>query len=162
MWLGILFFASLLTAFALKYYDSQTRQFEWLVLFIPLVIGSGGNSGAQSSTLIIAAMATGDLKLAKWKHIVGREVATGSLLGIFLATLSVVPAVFLSPNLIAAAVVPLTVFLVVICGTFSGSVLPLLFQRVGWDPALMSNPFVAGINDILGIVIYVNIALLLL
>ncbi len=162
MWLGILFFAGLLTALALRSYEAEFQQFGWLVWFIPLVIGSGGNSGVQTSTLIIAAMATGDVKISDWLNIVNREIATGALLGIFLATLSLAPAVVLAPSLWAAAVVPITVFFVVLCGTFSGSVLPLVFQRLGWDPALMSNPFVAGINDILGIVVYVSIARLFL
>lgn len=162
MWLGILFFAGLLTALALRSYEAEFQQFAWLVWFIPLVIGSGGNSGAQTSTLIIAAMATGDVRISDWFEIVLREIATGGLLGVFLATLSVAPAVVLAPTLWAAAVVPITIFMVVLCGTFSGSVLPLVFQRLGWDPALMSNPFVAGINDILGIVVYVSIARLFL
>lgn len=158
MWLGILFFAGLLTALALRRYEDEFNQFGWLVWFIPLVIGSGGNSGAQSSTLIIAAMATGDVKVEDWLTIVIREIATGGLLGIFLAGLSLGPALVLAPTFGAAWIVPITIFLVVVCGTFSGSVLPLVFQRIGWDPALMSNPFVAGINDILGIVVYVKIA----
>lgn len=162
MWLGILFFGALLTAFALRYYEGDFERYAWLVLFIPLVIGSGGNSGAQSSTLIIAAMATGDVKVSDWTRIVSRELATGWLLGIFLAALSFPPAVLLAPTAWDAVVVPVTVVLVVLCGTFSGSALPLLFQRLGWDPALMSNPFVAGINDILGIVVYVTIARALL
>lgn len=162
MWLGILFFAGLLTALALRGYEAEFQQFGWLVWFIPLVIGSGGNSGAQTSTLIIAAMATGDVKVSDWLNIVNREIATGTLLGIFLATLSLAPAIVLAPSVWAAAVVPITIFLVVVCGTFSGSVLPLVFQRLGWDPALMSNPFVAGVNDILGIVVYVSIAKLFL
>lgn len=162
MWLGILFFAGLLTALALRGYEAEFQQFGWLVWFIPLVIGSGGNSGAQTSTLIIAAMATGDVKVSDWMSIVNREIATGTLLGIFLATLSLAPAIALAPSVWAAAVVPITIFLVVLCGTFSGSILPLVFQRLGWDPALMSNPFVAGINDILGIVVYVSIAKLFL
>jgi len=162
MWLGILFFAGLLTALALRGYEAEFQQFGWLVWFIPLVIGSGGNSGAQTSTLIIAAMATGDVRVSDWMQIVVREIATGGLLGVFLATLSLAPALMLAPSLWAAAVVPITIFLVVLCGTFSGSILPLVFQRLGWDPALMSNPFVAGINDILGIVVYVSIAQLFL
>jgi magnesium transporter len=162
MWLGILFFAGLLTALALRNYEAEFDRYGWLVWFIPLVIGSGGNSGAQSSTLIIAAMATGDIRIDDWAHIVTRELATGVLLGIFLAALSLGPAIVLAPTLVAASVVPITILLVVMCGTFSGSVLPLVFQRLGWDPALMSNPFVAGINDILGIVVYVKIAQLFL
>lgn len=162
MWLGILFFAGMLTALALRSYELEFQQFGWLVWFIPLVIGSGGNSGAQTSTLIIAGMATGDVRISNWARIVTREVATGALLGIFLATLSLAPALMLAPSVKAALIVPLTIFLVVLCGTLSGSILPLVFQRLGWDPALMSNPFVAGLNDITGIMIYINIAILFL
>lgn len=162
LWLGILFFCALLTAFALRYYEADFQRFAWLVLFIPLVIGSGGNSGAQSATLIITAMATGDVRTENWMKIVTRELATGCLLGLYLAALSLPPAMLLAPTMGAATVLPITIVLVVLCGTFSGSILPLLFQRLGWDPALMSNPFVAGINDILGIVIYVGIARLVL
>lgn len=162
LWLAILFFCALLTAFALRYYDGFLTTYAWLYLFVPLVIGSGGNSGAQSSTLIIAAMATGDVQVSDWMAIVKRELQTGVLLGIFLSALSLAPALILAPTAAAAMVLPVTIILVVLCGTFSGSVLPLVFQRLGWDPALMSNPFVAGINDILGIVIYVAIAKLFL
>ncbi len=162
MWLGILFFAGLFTALALKHYQPELNRFEWMVWFIPLVIGSGGNSGSQSSVLIITAMATGDVKVSDWLTILTREIATGALLGLFLGLVGLAPALYLAPNPWAAMIIPLTIFLVVICGTLTGSVLPLLFQRIGWDPALMSNPFVAGINDILGIVVYVSIARVLL
>lgn len=162
LWLAILFFCALLTAFALKFYDGFMQGYEWLYLFVPLVIGSGGNSGAQTSTLIIAAMATGDVRISDWARIVARELVTGLLLGFFLAALAALPALMFAPTAWAALVLPITIVLVVICGTFSGSVLPLIFKKIGWDPALMSNPFVAGINDILGIVIYVAIAKLLL
>lgn len=162
MWLGILFICALLTAFAMNYYHDYFETYLWLMLFVPLVIGSGGNSGAQSSTLIIAAMATGDITVKDWHRTVSRELATGVLLGLFLAALSYPPALLFAPSAHAALVLPITIVLVVLCGTFSGSVLPLVFRKLGWDPALMSNPFVAGINDILGIVIYVGIAKLML
>ncbi len=158
MWLGILFFAGLLTALALREYESDFEQAAWLVWFIPLVIGSGGNSGAQTSTLIIQAMATGDVAVTDWARIVWREIATGLLLGLFLGLLALCPAMLLAPTVANAWVVPITILLVVLCGTLSGSILPLIFKHIGWDPALMSNPFVAGINDILGIVVYVSIA----
>lgn len=161
-WLGILFFASLLTALALRYYEPELEKFAWLVWFIPLVIGSGGNSGSQSSTLIIAAMASGDVKVGNWLSILGREFAMGLLLGSMLGLLGLVPALYLAPSVQAAMVVPFTVLFVVICGTTTGSVLPLIFKRLGLEPAIMSNPFVAGINDILGIMIYVNMARLIL
>jgi magnesium transporter len=162
MWLGILFFAGVFTALALQHYQPELESFEWLVLFIPLIIGSGGNSGSQSSTLIIAAMATGDVKLEDWMKIVGRELATGILLGTFLAILGLAPALYLAPNARSASVVPLTILLVVVCGTVTGSVLPMLFRRLGLEPAIMSNPFVAGMNDILGIVVFLNIARMIL
>ncbi len=162
MWLGILFFAGVFTALALRHYQPELEAFEWLVLFIPLVIGSGGNSGSQSSTLIIAAMATGDVKLNDWLKIMGRELATGILLGTFLALLGLGPALYLAPNPWSASVVPLTILTVVVCGTVTGSVLPMIFRRLGLEPAIMSNPFVAGMNDILGIVVFLNIARLIL
>lgn len=162
LWLAILFFCALLTAFALKFYDEFLRTYAWLYAFVPLVIGSGGNSGAQTSTLIIAAMATGDVRVSDWFKIVSRELMTGLLLGLFLAALSLPPAWWFAPTPFAAVVLPATIVLVVLCGTFSGSILPLVFKKIGWDPALMSNPFVAGINDILGIVVYVAIAKVLL
>lgn len=162
LWLGILFFAALLTAFALRVYQVEMDAHTWLVWFIPLVIGSGGNSGAQTSTLIIAAMAVGDIQKTEWLKVVTREIATGLLLGLLLGTLSFFPAMVWAPSVKLAWIVPITIVLVVLCGTLSGSILPLVFRRLGWDPALMSNPFVAGINDILGIVVYVNIARLFL
>ena len=108
--------------------------------------------------MIIAAMAAGEVESRDWWKIIGREIATGFLLGMFLGILAVTPALLLAPTMVAASVVPLTILVVVLCGTFSGSVLPLVFRHLGWDPALMSNPFVAGIMDITGIVAYVSIA----
>ncbi len=127
-----------------------------------LIISSGGNSGSQTSTLIITSLAIEDAKLNQWRLILFRELCQGLLLGSFLATIGFATALLLAPSLHAATVIPLTILAVVVFGTFIGSVLPMLFRRIGWDPALMSNPFVAGIIDILGIVIYVNIALLIL
>ena len=159
LWLTILFFGATLTAFALDHYnDDILGNLEWLVLFIPLVISSGGNTGSQSATLIITALAVGDITLRDWSRVVWRELLMGLLLGGFLATVGFLLALWITPNVMSAAVVATTLLLVIICGTLSGSLLPLLFQRLGLDPAMMSNPFVAGIIDILGIVIYMNVA----
>ena len=112
---------------------------------------------------MITAMATGDVGLHDWQRVILREIYTGAILGSFLAVIGFLAALLLRwPDVASAAVVPITVLLVVLCGTLSGSLLPILFQRLGLDPALMSNPFVAGIIDILGIVIYMNVALALL
>jgi magnesium transporter len=165
VWLGILFFAALLTAFALRNYEARLTDWQWLVLFIPLVISSGGNSGNQSATLVITALTIGDITLRDWGRVVIRELLMGLLLGGSLALCGLAVAWMLTPDvreLKSALVIPITLLLVVVCGTLSGSVLPLIFKRLGLDPALMSNPFVAGIVDILGIVIYMNVAMLLL
>ena len=165
IWLTILFFAALLTAFALQGYESflDTAQVAWLVVFIPLVISTGGNSGNQSATLIITALSTGDITLADWWTVVRRELAMGLLLGGFLGMVGYCCAYWwFAPGYYEAAVIPLTVLLVVVCGTLSGSLLPLLFRRLGLDPALMSNPFVAGLIDLVGIIIYMQVAMAML
>lgn len=165
IWLGILFFFALLTALALDQYDATLKQWLWLVPFIPLVISCGGNSGSQSATLIITALSRGHITLADWSRIVVRELAMGLVLGGGLALLGYFTSLFFIPPTAASAapmVVPLTLLLVVMSGTLIGAILPLVFEKLGWDPAMMSNPFVAGIVDILGILIYVNVALALL
>ncbi|MHC4399253.1 MAG: magnesium transporter [Planctomycetota bacterium] len=162
LWLTILFFAALLTAFALSTYRSELESVSWLILFIPLVISTGGNTGNQSATLIITALSTGDIRLADWWRVVCRELAMGALLGGFLGAIGFGCALLVAPDARAAAVIPITLLLVVVCGTLCGSLLPLLFKRLGWDPALMSNPFVAGLIDVVGILVYMRVALLLL
>jgi len=162
MWLTILFFTALSTAFALQAYSKHLDAYAWLVLFIPLVISSGGNSGNQTATLVITALATGDVHLRDWVRVIRREFVMGLLLGSFLALFGFAAALIVAGELLSAGVVAVTLVLVVLAGTLAGSTLPLFFKRLGLDPALMSNPFVAGIVDILGIVIYMNVALLLL
>ena len=161
-WLLILFFAALSTAFALQLYQDWLNTYGWLVLFIPLVISSGGNSGSQSSTLIISALATKDIELSDWWIIVRREIIMGLILGGTMGTMGYLCALILAPTPFAALIIPLTILCVVLCGTCMGSMLPLLFKRMGLDPAMMSNQFVAGLSDLLGILIYVNVALLFL
>jgi magnesium transporter len=162
IWLLILFFAALSTAFALKSYQAELDRYGWLVLFVPLVISSGGNSGSQSSTLIISALATKDIDLSDWSKIIRRELVMGLVLGGVMGVFGYFCALILAPTAGDAMVIPVTILSVVICGTCMGSMLPLMFKRLGWDPALMSNQFVAGLSDLLGILIYVNVALLLL
>jgi magnesium transporter len=169
VWLTVLFVTAMFTASALQYYEAQLERWAWLILFIPLIMSSGGNSGNQSATLIITALTTGNVKLRDWKTILWREVRVGLMLGGMLAVAGFLVAWFQTfgkhPSdayLWWPLVVPLTLVLVVTCGAISGCLLPLLFKRLGLDPALMSNPFVAGISDILAIVIYMSVAVLLL
>ena len=164
IWLAILFFGALLTASALAYYNQQLEIWPWLVYFVPLVISSGGNTGNQSATLIITAMTTGDVKISDSWRVILREVQIGLILGAFLAVCFLAIG-WIWPelrNIRAAMVLPITLLLIVFSGALIGSILPLLFKRMGLDPALMSNPFVAGIIDILGIVVYLQVAMLLL
>jgi magnesium transporter len=167
IWLAVLFFFALMTAFALQHYEKPFEQWAWLVPFIPLVISSGGNSGSQSATLIITALSRGHITLRDYRRVMIREIKMGMLLGSGLALMGFLVCFLFVPDdaglgPYATLVVPLTLLLVVLCGTLTGSVLPLLFESLGWDPAMMSNPFVAGIVDILGILIYVTVAVRLL
>ena len=166
IWMAILFFCALLTAIALEQYEDRLKVLYWLVPFIPLIISSGGNSGSQSATLIITALSRGHIELSDWFKVIRRELVMGLLLGVGLAILGLLTSYFFIPDdpeigRLAIFVVPVTLILVVLTGTLTGSILPLVFERLGLDPAMMSNPFVAGIVDILGIVIYMTVAAVL-
>jgi magnesium transporter len=161
-WLAILFGGAIMTILALKSYHESIDKVAWLVLFLPLIVSCGGNSGSQSATLIIRALTTKEITPASWWTVVWRELLIGLALGVFLGSIGYVLGCFFAPTYSAALVIPITLILVVISGTLVGSLLPLLFARLGWDPALMSAPFVTVIVDILGIVLYMNVALLML
>ena len=159
VWLTILFATAAVTAMVMA---RSPITHAWLVAFIPLVIASGGNSGNQSATLVITALSSGDCKLSDWPRILRREFALGLLLGTLLAVPGYLLALVYAPGPTEALVIPLTIMGVVMMGTLVGSVLPLLFRSIGLDPALMSNPFVSAIVDVVGIVLYTAISLALL
>ena len=162
IWLAVLFFFALVTAFALQRFEEPFTTWAWLVPFIPLVISSGGNSGSQSATLVITAMTGGEVESSDYPTVIRRETVVSLLLGAFLSLIGFLVAIFIAPSKTDALVIPLTLLSVIVVGCFFGASLPLLFKRLGLDPAMMSNPFVAGLVDILGIVIYVNIAVLVM
>jgi magnesium transporter len=159
VWLAILFATAAVTAMVLS---TSPIKHAWLVAFIPLIIASGGNSGNQSATLVITALSSGDCKLSDWKRILRREFAMGLLLGALLAVPGFLLALIYAPTPWEAIVIPLTILSVVMLGSLVGCVLPLIFRSIGLDPALMSNPFVSAIVDIVGIVIYTIMALVVL
>jgi magnesium transporter len=161
-WLAILFGGAIMTIFALKSYHDTIDQVAWLVLFLPLIVSCGGNSGSQSATLIIRALTTKEITPSLWWAVVWRELLIGLALGLFLGSIGYALSCFVAPTYLAALIIPITLVLVVTCGTLVGSLMPLLFARLGWDPALMSAPFVTVIVDIVGIVVYMNVALLML
>jgi magnesium transporter len=161
-WLTILFLTALLTAFALGHYEEALDSYAWVVLFLPLIVSTGGNSGNQAATLVITALTGGELTVKDWARVLIREWMVGLLLGSLLAVLGFLIAWRFAPSPYQALVIPITLLMVVTIGCSAGSMLPLIFRRLGLDPALMANPFIAGIMDITGIVIYLNVAILVI
>lgn len=169
-WLAILFVSEMLTASAMSAFEAEIATAVVLALFVPLIISSGGNSGSQATTLIIRAMALGEVRLRDWARVVRRELTAGLILGAILGALGILrivawEAVFHSYGehyLLLALVVGLAVVGVVTWGTICGSMLPFALRRVGLDPASASAPFVATLVDVSGLVIYFSIAKLLL
>jgi magnesium transporter len=165
-WLSALFLGEMLTASAMGYYEQEIAHAVILALFVPLIISSGGNSGSQATTLIIRAMALGEVNVRDWWRIIHREVAAGFFLGCLLATIGLIrivvwQAVFhtYGPHYGRVAIaVALSLLGVVTWGTVAGSMLPFAIRRFGFDPASASAPFVATLVDVSGLMIYFNVA----
>jgi magnesium transporter len=155
MWLVILLGAASLTAHVLQFFE-QDDAANWMVFFLPMVLASGGNAGSQSATLVIRALALDETR-GRVQWIAWREARIGALLGLVLATLSLGVA-WVMVGATPASVVGLTVLCVVTTGTLAGAMLPLGLKRLGMDPAFMSNPLIAALSDMLGVVIYYNAA----
>ncbi len=165
-WLIVLFLGEMLTASAMGYFEHAIAQAVVLALFLPLIISSGGNSGSQAATLVIRAMALGEVRLRDWWRVMRRELAAGLALGLILGVIGVIritvwqqmfgtygeawPKVALT---VGSALIG-----VVMWGTISGSMLPFVLRRLGADPASSSTPFVATLVDVTGLVIYFSIA----
>ncbi len=160
-WLVILIFTGMITSTILSGYSSVLKATTALAFYIPVLLGTGGNTGSQSATLIVRALATRDIDLGDWPKVFIKEVGVGFLLGITLSALIAVK-VALDGYLGVTPVVALALFLLVIVADLAGAMLPLILEKVGLDPALMSNPFIATISDVSGLVIYLSVAKLLL
>jgi magnesium transporter len=169
-WLAALFLGEMLTATAMSHYEEEIARAVVLAVFIPLIISSGGNSGSQASTLIVRAMALGEVRLRDWWKVARREVASGLALGGLLAAIGfirilvwqAVGQTYGEHYLLIGATVALSLVGVVLFGTVAGSMLPFLLRRVGFDPASASAPFVATMVDVTGLVIYFSMANLIL
>ena len=170
-WLVVLFIGEMLTATAMKYFEAEIAKAVVLVLFVPLIISSGGNSGSQASTLIIQAMAVGEITLSDWWKVMRREIISGFLLGTVLGLIgffrilvwhSIAPSIYGEHWMALGITVGVTLLGVVLWGTLSGSMLPMLLKRLGADPAVSSAPFVATLVDVTGLVIYFSMAFLIL
>lgn len=169
-WLTILFLSEMLTATAMAYFEHEIEKAVVLALFIPLVMSSGGNSGSQATTLIIRAMALGEVKLREWWRVFLREAAAGLTLGAILGCIGIMR-ILLWPTRDTlygihygriALTIGCSLIGIVGWGTLVGSMLPFLLKRLGFDPASASAPFVATLVDVTGIVIYFTVASLFL
>lgn len=166
-WLVLLFFGEMLTASAMQFFQNEIEAATVLTLFIPLIVSSGGNSGSQACTLIIQAMALGELTIADWWRVMKRELISGFLLGIILGSLGFLR-ILLWQNLhifdygIYWKPVATTIFFsltgIVLWGSMMGSMLPIILKKLKLDPAASSAPFVATLVDVTGIVIYFSFA----
>jgi magnesium transporter len=169
-WLTALFLGEMLTATAMTLFEDEISRVVTLALFIPLIISSGGNSGSQAATLVIRALALGEVKLADWWRIVRREVIAGLSMGAILGSIGFLRIVVWSQFLptygaypfLIATTVAFALLGVVLWGSLTGSMLPLVLQRLGFDPATSSAPFVATLVDVTGLIIYFSVALVVL
>jgi len=171
VWLVVLFLGEMLTATAMGYFQDEIAKAVVLALFVPLIISSGGNSGSQASTLIIQAMAVGEITIKDWWRVLRREILSGLLLGTALGLIGflrvilwsqIFPDVYGIHYIEIGFVVGISLIGVVLWGTLSGSMLPIVLKRLGADPAVSSAPFVATLVDVTGLVIYFFTAFLFL
>lgn len=169
-WLAALFLGEMLTATAMGQFEAEITRAVVLALFVPLIISSGGNSGSQATTLVIRAMALGEVRLRDWWRVIRREVFTGLGLGLILATIGLIRILvwqglfdaYGEHYFLVALTVAFSLVGVVLWGAVAGSILPFILRALNFDPASASAPFVATLVDVTGLVIYFSIAAVLL
>jgi magnesium transporter len=159
-WLIVLFIEEFFTQTALRHYDRVMEAVQGALLYVPLLISAGGNSGSQSSTLVIRGLALGEIKLTDWWRILVRESVMGVLLGIIIAVIAM-GRVMMYPDqtFLFALTVGLTVLCIIASGCTVGSMLPVILKRLGIDPATSSTPFIASLVDTMGVIIYAHVAM---
>jgi magnesium transporter len=166
VWLTVLFIGQLLTATAMAFYEDAIARAVVLALFIPLIISSGGNSGSQASTLVIRALAVGEVRLRDWWRVFVRELATSLALGLILGAIGLLRVVLWPSReslygehfVLIGLTVAVSLVWIVVWGSIAGSMLPFALRRLGLDPASASAPFVATVVDVTGLVIYFSVA----
>jgi magnesium transporter len=170
-WLSILLVSEMFTTVAMQHFDEELKRVAALILFVPLVMSAGGNSGSQATSLITRAMALREISLRDWWRVALRELPTGLALGTLLGLIGVVRITLwqklgifsYDPHWqLIAATIGLSLVGIVTFGSLAGSMLPFLLRRLGFDPASASAPFVATLVDVTGLVIYFSVALLVL
>jgi magnesium transporter len=159
VWLFVLFFGEFFTQTALRHYDPVFEAIHGAAYYVPLLISAGGNSGSQSSTLVIRGMAVGEIKLRDWWRILVREAGMGFVLGVGLACVGFLRVLmYPEQHTDFALTVAITLIGIVMTGCTVGAMLPIALKRIGLDPATSSTPFIASLVDVLGIVIFVHVA----
>lgn len=166
VWLIVLFLGEMLTATAMGYFEDEIAKAVVLALFVPLIISSGGNSGSQASTLIIQAMAVGELTINDWWRVLRREIFSGLLLGTILGLIGFFRVILWNSifhtygdnSVLIGSTVGASLIGVVLWGTVTGSMLPIILKKLGADPATSSAPFVATLVDVTGLIIYFSMA----
>ncbi|MBN9297247.1 MAG: magnesium transporter [Filimonas sp.] len=175
-WLIVLFLSEMLTATAMAYFADEIEKAVVLSIFVPLIMSSGGNSGSQASTLIIQAMAVGEIRIGDWWRVMRREIFSGMILGGILGLIGflriciwhllmnhgVIQDLYGPHWLLIGFTVGFSLIGVVLWGTLSGSMLPMLLKKLGADPAVSSAPFVATLVDVTGLIIYFSVAYMFL
>jgi magnesium transporter len=169
-WLIVLFLGEMLTATAMGFFEKEIARAVVLALFVPLIISSGGNSGSQASTLVIRALAVGELALADLWKVIRREVFSGFALGCILGAIGFMRITIWSRFtnlygthwLLVALTVAFSLIGVVLWGSLVGSMLPFVLRRLGFDPATSSAPFVATLVDVTGLIIYFSVGMVVL
>ena len=160
-WLVLLVFANLFSGAGIAYFEETIAAQVALVFFLPLLIGSGGNAGAQAATLMVRGMATGDVGVKDWGKLLGRELLVAGSLGITMA-IAVTPIGIMRGGEALAMVVAFSMVTIVLFGSLLGMCLPFVLERFKVDPATASAPLVTTLIDASGVVIYFSIATLLL
>lgn len=169
-WLIVLFIGQLFTATVIEHYEGSLAKATMLILFMPLIMSSGGNSGSQASTLVIQAMALGEVKLNDWWRVFRRELIAGALLGIILGCLGIIriygfqvfTEVYGPHWQLIGLTVSISILGVVLWGSLVGSMLPFLLKKLGADPASSSAPFVSTLVDVTGLLLYFTVATVIL
>lgn len=161
-WLLILILVNLISAAVIANYEEQLLEYITLALFMPLVIASGGNSGAQSATLMVRAIATGDLKASDWAGALTKEILVGILMGCAMGGLAFLVGWLYGGESTIAQVIGLSMLAIVLVANLFGALLPFALERIRIDPAVASSPLITSIMDVLGLIIYFSIAVLIL
>lgn len=161
-WLLILILVNLISAAVIANYEEQLLEYITLALFMPLVIASGGNSGAQSATLMVRAIATGDLKASDWAGALTKEILVGILMGCAMGGLAFLVGWLYGGESTIAQVIGLSMLAIVLVANLFGALLPFALDRIRIDPAVASSPLITSIMDVLGLIIYFSIAVLIL